>query len=128
MFDKNKYINEYVKDNYKTIKFRVRKDDKLLCCKLKNVDNMNRYIYNLILKDIEENRTYNYINKAVNINFELSDPMMKLIEEAELADYLNDYGSYMNYAYAIDTRAKNETNKHILTEGQWNKLCKRYCL
>lgn len=128
MFEQNKYINEYVKENYKTIKFRVRKDDKLICCKLENVDNMNRYIYNLILKDIEENRTYNFINNDIDINFKISDPMKKLVEEAELADYLNDYGKYMNYAYAIDTRAKNETNRHILTESQWNKLCKRYCL
>lgn len=43
---------------------------------------------------------------SININFELSNPMKKLIEEAELADYLNDYGRDMNYAYVIDTRAK----------------------
>lgn len=128
MFEKNKYINEYVKENYRTIKFRIRKDDKIVSHKLENTNNINRYIYNLIIKDIEENRTYNYINDSIDINFELSDPMKKLIYEAETADYLNDYGQYMNYAYAIDTRAKNETNKHILTEGQWNKLSRRYCL
>ena len=128
MFEQNKYVNEYVKDNYRTIKFRVRKDDKLMSYKLENIDNINRYIYNLILKDINDNRIYNYINDSIKINFELSDPMKKLIKDAEIADYLSDYGQYMNYAYAIDTRAKNETNKHILTEGQWNKLIKRYCL
>lgn len=128
MFEQNKYVNEYVKDNYRTIKFRVRKDDKLMSYKLENIDNINRYIYNLILKDINDNRIYNYINDSIKINFELSDPMKKLIKDAEIADFLNDYGQYMNYAYAIDTRAKNETNKHILTEGQWNKLIKRYCL
>lgn len=128
MFEQNKYINKYVKDNYRTIKFRVRKDDKLMTYKLENTDNINRYIYNLILKDINENKTYNFIDGSVDIDFELSSPMQKLINDAETADYLNDYGQYMNYAYAIDTRAKNETSKHLLTEGQWNKLIKRYCL
>lgn len=128
MFEQNKYVNEYVKENYRTIKFRVRKDDKLVSYKLDNIDNINRYIYNLILKDINENRSYNFIDESVDIGFELSNPMKKLVEEAEIADYINDYGQYMNYAYAIDTRAKNETSKHILTEGQWNKLTRRYCL
>lgn len=128
MFEQNKYINEYVKDNYRTIKFRVRKDDKLVSYKLENTKNINRYIYNLILKDINDNRIYNFINDSIDINFDLSDPMKKLIKEAEIADYMNDYGQYMNYAYAIDTRAKNEANKHILSEGQWNKLIMRYCL
>lgn len=128
MFEQNKYVNEYVKENYRTIKFRVRRDDKLVSHKLNNTENINRYIYDLILKDINSNRIYNFIDDSVDINFELSNPMKKLIKEAEIADYINDYGQYMNYAYAIDTRAKNETNKHILTEGQWNKLIKRYCL
>ena len=128
MFEQNKYVNKYVKDNYRTIKFRVRKDDKLITRKLESIENINRYIYSLILKDINDNRVYNYINDSIDINFELSKPMEKLIRDAETADYLNDYGQYMNYAYAIDARAKNETNKHILTEGQWNKLTKRYCL
>ena len=128
MFDQNKYVNEYVKDNYRTIKFRVRKDDKLVSYKLENTDNINRYIYNLILKDINDNKTYNFIDDSVDITFELSEPMKKLVNDAEIADYMNDYGQYMNYAYAIDTRAKNETNKHLLTEGQWNRLIKRYCL
>ena len=128
MFEQNKYVNEYVKKNYRTIKFRVRRDDKLVSHKLNNTENINRYIYDLILKDINSNRIYNFIDDSVDINFELSNPMKKLIKEAEIADYVNDYGQYMNYAYAIDTRAKNETNKHMLTEGQWNKLIKRYCL
>ena len=128
MFEQNKYINNYVKDNYRTIKFRVRKDDKLITRKLESIENINRYIYSLILKDINDNRVYNYINDSIDIDFELSKPMEKLIKDAEVADYLNDYGQYMNYAYAIDTRAKNEVNKHIITEGQWNKLAKRYCL
>lgn len=128
MFEQNKYVNEYVKENYRTIKFRVRRDDKLVSHKLNNTENINRYIYDLILKDINSNRIYNFIDDSVDINFELSDPMKKLIKEAEIADYINDYGQYMNYAYAIDTRAKNETNKHMLTEGQWNKLIKRYSL
>ena len=100
----------------------------LVSHKLNNTENINRYIYDLILKDINSNRIYNFIDDSVDINFELSNPMKKLIKEAEIADYINDYGQYMNYAYAIDTRAKNETNKHMLTEGQWNKLIKRYCL
>ena len=128
MFEQNKYVNKYVKENYRTIKFRVRRDDKLVSHKLNNTENINRYIYDLILKDINSNRIYNFIDDSIDINFELSNPMKKLIKEAEIADYINDYGQYMNYAYAIDTRAKNETNKHMLTEGQWNKLIKRYSL
>ena len=62
MFDQQKYINSFIKDNYRTIKLRIRNDDKLLINKINNVGNINKYILNLIKKDIIENRVYNYIN------------------------------------------------------------------
>lgn len=128
MFQKQEYINKYIKENYRTIKFRIRKDDKMIEKKLEKVGNINHYIYDLIIKDIYDNPDFNFINSNISINFELSDPMKKLIKEAEEADLADDYGLYMNIAYAIDTRAKNENAKHVLTEGQWNKLVQRYCL
>ena len=30
MFDQQKYINSFIKDNYRTIKLRIRNDDKLI--------------------------------------------------------------------------------------------------
>ncbi len=55
MFDQKAYINSYLKDKYKTIKVRVRNDDAILISKINNVDNVNKYILDLIKKDIYEN-------------------------------------------------------------------------
>ena len=52
MFDQQKYINSFIKDNYRTIKLRIRNDDKLLINKINNLGNINKYILNLIKKDI----------------------------------------------------------------------------
>ena len=57
--------------------------------------------------------------------FYLFPKIEKLIKEADL---LNDYGLYMNLAYAIDAEAKKEVSHHNLKESQWNKLTRRYCL
>ena len=56
MFNQQKYINAFVKNNYKDIKVRIRKDDRLLMNKISEVDNINKYICNLILDDIYRNR------------------------------------------------------------------------
>ena len=48
MFDKQKYINSFIKNNYRTIKLRIRNDDKILINKTNNVDNINKYILDLI--------------------------------------------------------------------------------
>ena len=45
MFNQQKYINAFVKNNYKDIKVRIRKDDRLLMNKISEVDNINKYIY-----------------------------------------------------------------------------------
>ena len=127
MFNQQQYVNNYIKDNYKTIKLRIRKDDVLIMNKLSDIDNVNGYLTQLILDDIYRNRKYNFINNEIIIDFEVSKGMQYLIDEAEKADLLNNYGTYMNYADAIDTRAKNETKHHILSESQWKKLCRRYC-
>lgn len=128
MFNQQKYINSFIKDNYRTLKIRIRKDDELLMSKLDSVDNINKYIASLIMDDIYNNRTYHFINDDVKIDFELSKTMQDLVDEAEKADLLNRYGIYMNYADAIDTQAKNETKHHKMSEGQWKKLAQRYCL
>ena len=119
MFDQQKYINSFIKDNYRTIKLRIRNDDKLLINKINNVGNINKYILNLIKKDIIENRVYNYINNEIEIDFELSITMEDLINKAEEADILDDYGLYMNLADAIDSQGKKEASQHIITETEW---------
>ena len=128
MFNQKNYINNYIKNSYKSIKVRIRKDNALLINKIESVDNVNQYIVDLILKDIYENRVYNFINNNILIDFDLSPKIEKLIKEAEEADLMNDYGLYMNLAYAIDAQAKKEVSHHELKESQWNKLIMRYCL
>lgn len=128
MFDQQKYINSYMKQNYKSLKIRIRKDDKLLMKKLSDVKNVNQYISSLIMKDIYENREFNFINDKVKINFKLSKTMKNLVDRAERADLLDDYGLYMNLADAIDSQGKLETTHHEMREIEWIKLTQRYCL
>lgn len=128
MFDKQKYINSFIKNNYRTIKLRIWNDDKILINKTNNVDNINKYILDLIKNDILENRVYNYIDNDIEIDFELSITMTDLVNKAEEADILDDYGLYMNLAYAIDSQGKKEASQHIITETEWKKLTRRYCL
>ena len=128
MFNQQKYINSFIKDNYRTIKLRIRNDDKLLINKINNVENINKYILNLIKKDILENRVYNYIDNEIEIDFELSITMEDLINQAEEADILDDYGLYMNLADAIDSQGKKEVSQHIISETEWKILTRRYCL
>lgn len=128
MFNQQKYINGFIKDHYKTLKIRIRKDDRLLIDKISKVENINQYISSLILEDIYRNRSYNYIDNNVEIDFELSKTMQNLVDEAEKADILEDYGLYMNLVDAIDSQGKKETTHHLLRESQWKKLMRRYCL
>lgn len=125
-FNQQKYINSYIKNNYKSIKLRIKKDDLLLINKINSVDNINKYIIDLIKKDIFENRVYNFINNDVKIDFELSNIMKDLVDKCEEADLLNDYGLYMNLADAIDSQGKKEATHHIITETEWRKLVRRY--
>lgn len=128
MFNQQEYINTFIKDNYRTIKLRIRKDDTLLINKINSVSNINRYIIDLIKKDVFENREYNYINNDIEIDFELSNTLKDLIDQAEEADIIGDYGLYMNIADAIDVQAKKETANHLITESQWRQLARRYAL
>lgn len=128
MFNQQEYINTFIKDNYRTIKLRIRKDDTLLINKINSVSNINRYIIDLIKKDVFENREYNYINNDIEIDFELSNTLKDLIDQAEEADIIGDYGLYMNIADAIDVQAKKETANHLITESQWRQLARRYSL
>lgn len=128
MFDQKKYINEYLKDNYKTIKIRIRYDDIELINKVNNKKNINKYICDLIRRDINEYVEYNFINNNVKINFDLTKELEDLINKAEKADHDNNYGLYMNLADAIDVRAKKEVSLHNITYSDWNKLTRRYPL
>ena len=128
MFNQQEYINTYLKDNYKTIKVRVRNDDKVLINKINNCDNINKYILELIKKDIYENRKYNYINNEVEIDFDLTPTMSDLVKKAEEADILEDYGLYMNLADAIDSEGKKEATHYIISEIEWRKLVRRYVI
>ncbi len=126
MFNQQEYINEFVKNNYRDIKIRIRKDDRLLMHKIGEVGNINKYISNLILEDIYRNRKYHFINNDVQIDFGLSKTMQDLVNQAEKADILEDYGLYMNLADAIDSQGKKETAHHVIRENEWKKLTRRY--
>ncbi len=128
MFNQQAYINSYLKDKYKTIKVRVRNDDAVLINKINHVDNVNKYILDLIKRDIYENRKYNFINNEVKIDFELTPTMSDLVKKAEDADILDDYGLYMNLADAIDSQGKKEATHHIISETEWRTLTRRYIL
>lgn len=128
MFNQQRYINNFIKDNYKSLKVRIRKDDELLMNKISEVENVNKYIVSLIMDDIYRNRKFHFINNDIKIDFELSSTMQQLVDVAEKADILNDYGLYMNIAYAIDSQGKKETSHHKMHESEWKKLTRRYCL
>ena len=108
MFGQQKYINSFIKNNYRTIKLRIRNDDKLINSKINSVDNINKYVLNLIKKDIFENRVYNYIDNSIKIDFDLSITLKDIVNKAEEADILDDYGLYMNLADAIDFQEKKK--------------------
>ncbi len=128
MFNQQAYINSYLKEKYKTIKVRVRNDDTILINKINHVDNLNKYILDLIKKDIYENRKYNFINNEIKVDFELTTTMSDLVKKAEDADILDDYGLYMNLADAIDSQGKKEATHHIISETEWRTLIRRYTL
>ena len=52
-FDQKSYINSYNKNTYKTILFRVRKDNEKVMKKLGSLRNVNKYLLQLIDDDIE---------------------------------------------------------------------------
>lgn len=54
-FDQKSYINSYNKNTYKTILFRVRKDNEKVMNKLLSTRNVNKYLLQLIDEDIETN-------------------------------------------------------------------------
>ena len=128
MFNQQKYINDFIKETYKELKIRIRKDDVILMRKLQEVDNVTKYISSLIEEDVYRNHVYRFINDEIKIGFSLSKTMQNLVDEAEKADILDDYGLYMNVADAIDSQGKKETTHHQLRESEWKKLTRRYCL
>ena len=66
MFDQQKYINDFIKENYKELKIRIRRDDKLILNKLSEVDNITKYIASLIVEDVYRNHRYRFINNEID--------------------------------------------------------------
>jgi len=118
--------NRYIKDNYRTFKFRVRKENQHLIDWLCDVENKIQYIIGLIEEDIKRKVKYNYLDDSVKIDFELPLNIKNLVDDAEKADLEDDYGLYMNLACAIDTNAKNATAKRKRTNYQWETLVRRF--
>lgn len=56
MFDQQNYKNDYIKNNYNSIKVRVRKEKVEIISYLSTIDNLNAYILSLIKKDMMENQ------------------------------------------------------------------------
>ena len=48
MFNQQEYINNFIKNTYKTVKLRIRNNDKILINKINSVDNINQYLIGLI--------------------------------------------------------------------------------
>lgn len=51
-FDQKSYISDYTKQTYKMFPFRVRKDNSVIMDKLLNTRNVNKYLTNLVEKDV----------------------------------------------------------------------------
>ena len=51
-FSQKQYVNQYNKDNYKSILLRLRKDDVDLIKRVESVKSINNYICNLIKDDV----------------------------------------------------------------------------
>lgn len=82
--NKEAYINQYNKDNYKMYQFRVRKSDVDLINKLDSVHNRNSYITNLIINDLKPN--------VLSIK-QIKDRIKPIIKKHQIKDvYL--FGSY----------------------------------
>lgn len=82
--NKEAYINQYNKDNYKMYQFRVRKSDVDLINKLDSVHNRNSYIINLIINDLKPN--------VLSIK-QIKDRIKPIIKKHQIKDvYL--FGSY----------------------------------
>ena len=82
--NKEAYINQYNKDNYKMYQFRVRKSDVDLINKLDSVHNRNSYITKLIINDLKPN--------VLSIK-QIKDRIKPIIKKHQIKDvYL--FGSY----------------------------------
>jgi len=89
--NKENYINQYNKENYKMYQFRIRRSDIELIDKLDNVSSRNSYITNLISNDI---------NPQVLTIKQIKERIKPIMEKHHIKDvYL--FGSY----------ARGEANK-----------------
>ena len=68
MFNQQEYINNFIKNTYKTVKLRIRNDDKILINKINSVDNINQYLIGLITKPFWNKIFGNQILSLVEIS------------------------------------------------------------
>ena len=66
-----------------------------------------------------------WINKEIDIDFEVPKSLQNLIDELENLDDEENY-AYFNYSEALDDGAKELVVKGKLTKEQWDLLCARY--
>lgn len=129
-FDKLKYINDYSKENYKTILLKYRKDS-LLFEWINNLDNKNGYILKLIENDMSK-KIYTVVKLARNVkndrvNKELyfgewldefyrqSKPIQQTMIDIEPI-YIKEEPVFMSYiASSVDLLSK----KYHLKKPEW---------
>ena len=69
---------------------------------------------------------YNYINDEYKIDFDVPMVLKNLFIDAEEADAEEHYGTYLAYADAIDTWAKNYYADGAITLEMRKTICRRY--
>lgn len=69
---------------------------------------------------------YNYINDEYKIDFNVPEVLKDLFYYAEKADFEKHYGTYLAYAEAIDTWAKNYYADGAITLDMRKIICRRY--
>ena len=80
-------------------------------------------ILNSVIKEFD---FMNYVNESIKCDFKVPIGLQELIDLAEQADRDKDFGSYINYADAIDTVAKNCCFDGTITKHMWDLLVYRY--
>ena len=70
----------------------------------------------------------NYIHDEINTDFAMPRSLQDVIEFMEKADKEEDYGTYLAYADAMDTVAKNCCASGSISRKQWDALVAKYIL
>lgn len=75
-----------------------------------------------------ETGKHNYIHDEINTDFPMPTCLRDIIEIMEKADKEEDFGTYMAYADAMDTVAKNCCASGSISRKQWDALLAKYVL